>query len=76
MSNIGGIGGTPGPNGTNSFSGPVSATVALDALRRHAVSTVEISDSVQNILQNLDVLQNYASKITALSPLTSTRRWW
>ena len=67
MSNIGGIGGTPGPNGTNSFSGPVSATVALDALRRHAVSTVEISDSVQNILQNLDVLQNYASKITALS---------
>ena len=66
MSDIGGIGGINGPNSPFS-TGPATAAAALAALRRHAVSTVEISDTVQNILNNLDALQSYASKITALS---------
>jgi hypothetical protein len=66
MSPIDGIGGI---NGTNSpaSTGPLTAATALTALRRHSVSTVEISDTVQNILKNVDALQAYASKITALS---------
>jgi len=45
----------------------VTAAAALVALRHRTVSTIEISDTVQNILKNLDALQAYASKITALS---------
>jgi hypothetical protein len=69
MSDVGGIGGTPGTNGlnTSSLSGPQTAATALAALRRHAVSTIEISDTVQNIAKNLDALQAYASKISSLS---------
>jgi hypothetical protein len=66
MSNVGGIGGTNNPY-TPLSTGPITAYAALDALRHHAVSTVEISDTVQNIIKNLDALQPYASKITALS---------
>jgi hypothetical protein len=66
MSDVGGIGGTNGLN-SPSLTGPQTAATALAALRRHAVSTIEISDTVQNIAKNLDALQAYASKITALS---------
>jgi hypothetical protein len=69
MSDVGGIGGTPGTNGLGSsaLTGPQTAATALSALRRHAVSSIEISDTAQNIARNLDALQGYAGKITGLS---------
>jgi hypothetical protein len=66
MGNVGGIGGTNDPNSPFA-NGPITAASALAALRRHATGTVEISDTAQNILKNLDALQAYASKITALT---------
>jgi hypothetical protein len=66
MSNVGSIGGINGSNSPFS-NGPVTAAVALAGLSRHATGTVEISDTVQNIVKNLDLLQAYASKITTLS---------
>jgi hypothetical protein len=49
------------------LTGPQTAATALIALRRHAVSSIEISDTAQNIARNLDALQGYAGKITCLS---------
>jgi hypothetical protein len=66
MSGINGIGNIPGTNGVN-FSGPVSAATALAALRRHGVTSVEITDTVQNIAKNMTALQAYSTKITALA---------
>jgi hypothetical protein len=40
---------------------------ALAALRRHTYSSLEISDSAQNIAKNLDALQGFAGKITAVA---------
>jgi hypothetical protein len=76
MSDVGGIGGTSGTNGANSSSstGPLTAAAALYALHHHSASTVEISDTVQNIAKNLDALQGYASKITALSTTDSNQK--
>ena len=76
MSDVGGIGGTPGLNGLNpsSLTGPQTAATALNALRLHAVSTIEISDTVQNIAKNIDALQAYAGKITALTTTDSNQK--
>lgn len=68
MSNVNGLSGSP-PGSTYSYdapSGPMTVATALAALRRHATS-VAITDSVQNILKNLDSLQGYAGKISDLS---------
>ena len=73
MSDVGGIGGINGPNSSFS-SGPVTAAAALTALRRHPSSTVEISDTVQNIAKNLDALQAYAAKITTLSTTDANQK--
>jgi hypothetical protein len=69
MSDVGGITGSPGTNGTYSggATGPLTVANALVELRRHPTSTVEIEDSVQNILKSLDALQASAAKITSLS---------
>ena len=72
MSDVGGIGGIIGPNSL--FTGPVTAATAIAALRHHAVSSVEISDTVQNIAKNLDALQAYASKITSLTTTDSNQK--
>ena len=72
MADIGGIQGTGNGNSTSS-TGPVSAAAALSALRKHSVSTIEISDSVQNILKNIDALQAYAAKITTLSTTDASK---
>jgi hypothetical protein len=73
MSDVGGIGGINGPNSSFS-SGPVTAAAALTALRRHPSSTVEISDTIQNIAKNLDALQAYAAKITTLSTTDANQK--
>ena len=69
MSDVGGITGSPGVNGTSSTSppGPLTVANALAALRRHTYASLEISDSAQNIAKNLDTLQGFASKITAVT---------
>ena len=46
----------------------------MNALRHHAVSTIEISDTAQNIAKNLDALQAYASKIRAMSASGATQK--
>jgi hypothetical protein len=73
MSDVGGIGGINGLN-PSSLTGPQTAATALNALRHHAVSTIEISDTAQNIAKNLDALQAYASKITAMSASDATQK--
>jgi hypothetical protein len=69
MSDVGGITGNPGINGGGLItpSGPRTVADALSGLRRHIYASLTISDSVQNIVKNLDTLQGYASKITAVS---------
>ena len=52
----------------------MTATAALYALRSHKASTVEISDTVQNIAKNLDALQPYTAKITALSTTDTNQK--
>ncbi len=71
MSTISGIGGASALKGLD-LTGPQTAATALLALRYHAVSTIQISDTVQNITKNLDALQAYASKITSMSTTDST----
>lgn len=69
MSNVSGLSGSSSGS-TFSFgtpTGPLTVATALAELRRHPTSTVAITDSVQNILRNLDNLQNFAGKITAIS---------
>lgn len=66
MSDVGGISGSSGTGGTGS-SGPLTAAAALAALKAHTVTSATITDSAANIAKNLDALQAYASKITAIT---------
>jgi hypothetical protein len=65
MSDVGGINGVNGTSPTTP-PGPLTVANALAALRRHTYSSVEISDTAANIARNLDSLQTFASKITAV----------
>jgi hypothetical protein len=73
MGNVGGIGNTNGPNSPFA-NGPITAAAALTALRHHASGTVEIADTTQNIAKNLDALQAYASKISALTTTDANQK--
>lgn len=66
MSDIGGIDGV-GSNTPTIPPGPLTVANALAGLGRHLYSSVEISDTVQNLARNLDKLQAFATKITAVS---------
>jgi hypothetical protein len=75
MSDVGGITGSGGVNGTFAASpGPLTVTDALAALARHTYTTVTISDTVANIAKNLDKLQAVAAKVTDLSATDTTKK--
>lgn len=63
---IGGIGGTGGPYAPTA-DGPVACGTALTILRKNPSETVEITDTVQNILKNLDNLRPFLSRIDAIT---------
>jgi len=66
MSDVGGIGGVNGAQSTTP-PGPLTVAAALAGLRRHSYTSVEISDTVESIAKNLDALQGFATKISAVS---------
>ena len=51
----------------------MTVAAAFAALRRQPSSSVAITDSVQNILKNLDVIQGLAGKISAIETSDSTK---
>lgn len=68
MSDVGGI------NGLNGIQpqpvtppGPLTVATALAGLRSRLYTNVEINDTTESIAKNLDALQSFASKITAVS---------
>jgi hypothetical protein len=68
MADVGGIEGIIGPQPqATTPPGPLTVATALAALRRGTYTSVEISDTVDSIAKNLDYLQKFAGKITAVS---------
>jgi hypothetical protein len=74
MSDIGGIGGIGGTGGyAPTADGPVSCATALTILRKNKNATVEINDTAQNILRNLDNLRPFVSRIDTLATTDSNQ---
>jgi hypothetical protein len=68
MADVGGINGLNGIQPQSATPpGPLSVATALAALRSRTYTSVEINDTTESIAKNLDALQAFASKITAVS---------
>ena len=72
MSTIGSLSGS-GDGGFSTQTTGVTASTALTMLRKNPTGSVTISDTAANIQKNLDALQKFASKITALAASDSNK---